>query len=497
MPTSDKPDLDSLKHSVAHGAAWMVGMRWTIRSIGLVNTIIIARLLVPEDFGLVAMATVVIGLLDAVTDPNVDFSLIRNRAVGRLHYDSAWTLQVISGWVKSGLLIGIAPLLAAYYGDPRIATITYIIALRPAIESFENIGQVNFRRDLQFDKDFRYWVYRRLLTFLMTIGIVWWLRNYLALAIASPISGAVTVLLSYVMSAYRPRFSTHYVGEIWRFSKWWMILAFMQFFGGRGEAFILGGLTTPQVIGAYTVGGDLSAHLTQDVVLPVGRALVPSYAKISENPAQLLRAFQLSFGLLVTFSLAAGVGTSLVAKDLVVALLGTKWLNAIPFVQSLAIHGAFWSIVQSMQPYFLVTQREKLFASCNTAYVAVLIPVIVTAAHVATVETVAIARTSVTALFLVGMLGVLLKLQVFSLGPLIGLLWRSVIATSVMALCILSIDLTNPPIVALGLRVATGLSVFPTVMVILWIVSGRPSGVEAAIFSLISDYIKVARHRGV
>ena len=83
MPPSDEPNFNSLKHSMTHGAAWMVGMRWTVRSIGLVNTIILARLLTPQDFGLVAMATVVIGLLDSVADTNVDFPLIRNRAVGR------------------------------------------------------------------------------------------------------------------------------------------------------------------------------------------------------------------------------------------------------------------------------------------------------------------------------------------------------------------------------------------------------------------------------
>ena len=227
MINSDQPNFSSFKHSIAQGATWMVAMRWTIRSIGLLNTIILARVLTPQDFGLVAMATVVIGLLDAVTSVNVDLPLIRNRAVKRCHYDSAWTLQVLSGWVKCGLYLGIAPFLVKYYGDPRVGTVACIIALRPAIEGFENIGQVDFRRDLRFDKEFRYWVYRRLLTFVLTIGIALWLRNYLALAIAAPISAAVTVFLSYVMSRYRPRFATRHLREIWTFSKWWMVLGFM------------------------------------------------------------------------------------------------------------------------------------------------------------------------------------------------------------------------------------------------------------------------------
>src|SRR5262249_30045742 len=112
---SDSPNFSSITHSIARGATWMVAMRWTIRLIGLVNTVILARILTPGDFGLVAMATVAIGLLDAVSAVNVDLPLIRNRAIGRAHYDSAWTLLVLSGLVKSGLYFAVAPLLVKYY----------------------------------------------------------------------------------------------------------------------------------------------------------------------------------------------------------------------------------------------------------------------------------------------------------------------------------------------------------------------------------------------
>ena len=146
--------MSSSTRSVARGATWMIAMRWTVRSIGLLNTIILARLLSSQDFGLVAMASVVLGLMDAVADVNVDIPLIRKRALGPAHYNSAWTLQVISGWIKSGLYLCVAPLLVDYYGDPRVGTIACILAIRPAIEGFENIGQVDFRRDLNSRRNF-------------------------------------------------------------------------------------------------------------------------------------------------------------------------------------------------------------------------------------------------------------------------------------------------------------------------------------------------------
>src|SRR4029077_13988981 len=112
--------------------------------------------------------------------------------------------------------------------------------------------------ELQFDKEFRYWVYRRLLSFLLSIGIALLLRNYLALAIAAPITGIATVVLSYVMSSYRPQFALSHVGEIWAFSKWWILFGLVRFFGSQGEEFILGGLTTPKVAGSCAVGKRFS-----------------------------------------------------------------------------------------------------------------------------------------------------------------------------------------------------------------------------------------------
>ena len=196
MTTKDEQSHENLPFQMARGAVWMVGMRWTLRAIGLVNTIILARLLTPQDFGIIAMATVVVGLLDSLTDFRADVALLRDQAAGRSRYDSAWTLQVLSGFLKAGILIGLALALASYYGDLRVETVVVIIAVGAVIAGFENIGQVEFRRELRFATEFRYWVYRRILTFIVSLVIVLWLRSYLALAIAQPVDSIITVLLS-------------------------------------------------------------------------------------------------------------------------------------------------------------------------------------------------------------------------------------------------------------------------------------------------------------
>ena len=87
----------TLERRMARSAAWMVGLRLADRSIGLVSVLFLARLLVPADFGLVAMGTVILGVLEAMTAFGFEMALIKRQAKDRERWDSAWTLNVIIG----------------------------------------------------------------------------------------------------------------------------------------------------------------------------------------------------------------------------------------------------------------------------------------------------------------------------------------------------------------------------------------------------------------
>src|SRR5678816_3414499 len=77
--------------SMAIGSGWMVAMRWVVRGIGLVSTMILARLLAPHDFGLVAKAMLVIGMLEIMAETGQRLAIIRHSNPTRAHYDTAWT----------------------------------------------------------------------------------------------------------------------------------------------------------------------------------------------------------------------------------------------------------------------------------------------------------------------------------------------------------------------------------------------------------------------
>ena len=166
--TSDINDI--LKRAVK-GAGWTVFMRFAVRFVGIVSTLILARLLVPADFGLVALATMLVAMLEAMSEFNFAIYLIRQQSADRSHYDTAWTLSALRGIIIALLLAALAPFAVDFFHEPRLENIVYAIALVTVLSGFTNIGIVDFQKSLEFHKEFQLLVYTRLCSFITTITL--------------------------------------------------------------------------------------------------------------------------------------------------------------------------------------------------------------------------------------------------------------------------------------------------------------------------------------
>jgi lipopolysaccharide exporter len=163
--------VQNIDRAMTKGALWMILARLGDRSLGLVSTVVLVRLLAPSDFGLIAMGMSIIAVCELIGQLGFDMALIQNRHAGRKHYDTAWTFNVIFAGVTSiGLLLLAVPA-AKFYGEPRLTPIVLFLALGSLISSFENIGVIAFRRDLQFSKEFGFIFGKKLASFAITIPL--------------------------------------------------------------------------------------------------------------------------------------------------------------------------------------------------------------------------------------------------------------------------------------------------------------------------------------
>ena len=154
--------MTSAPGSLVQGTLLTVAMRWTDRLIGFVSTLILARLLTPADFGIIAMATLVIALADVLLDLGTNIALVRDPDATQEHYDTAWTLRLIQTALSTALIIAAAPLAADYFADARVQPVLQILAFSLLLGGLENIGIVAFHKHMQFGDEFRFLFARRI-----------------------------------------------------------------------------------------------------------------------------------------------------------------------------------------------------------------------------------------------------------------------------------------------------------------------------------------------
>jgi PST family polysaccharide transporter len=362
-----------IEQRMARGILWMIGARLADRTIGMLSTLLLARLLVPDDFGLIAMATAIGGLLDALGAFSFDLALIQKQDAGRGHYDTVFTLNVLFGLFCCGALLALAAPAAQFYREPRLAGVMVVLSLMYALGAFANVGIVNFRKELNFHQEFIFIFARRAVTFTVTIGVAWWLRSYWALVLGMCIGRAVTVWMSYRMNAYRPRLSLAAARELFGFSRWMLLNNCLGFLRHDGCTFIIGRIFGAAGLGVYTVSYEISNLPSTELVAPINRVTFPGFSKMADR-AQITAAYFRLLGLITLLILPVGIGIACVAEPLVHAMLGERWLQAIPLIAILAVSGAIGATQTNNASVWLALGRPHEVAIVQTCYLLVLFP---------------------------------------------------------------------------------------------------------------------------
>ena len=166
---------------MATGAGWMISLRWVSRIIGLVSVTILARLLLPEDYGLIAYAMVFLSILEELSRFSFQTVLIRDQDAPKEMYDTVWTFEVIKGLAISTILVVGAKPVAAFFNEPQVEGILYWIAIIPTLIGFGNIGIVDFQKYLELHKSFYLNVIVQFGGTIVTVILAFVLRNYWAL----------------------------------------------------------------------------------------------------------------------------------------------------------------------------------------------------------------------------------------------------------------------------------------------------------------------------
>jgi O-antigen/teichoic acid export membrane protein len=470
----------SLGERVLTGTLWMGAWRWTARLIGFVSTVILARLLLPEDFGIVATGMLAVAFFDVLIDLGADRYLIRLSDPQREDWDTAWTLRLLLIGTTSGIIFLAAAPLASYFGDSRLVNVLRVLAFASLLRGFTNIGLTMYRRDVEFRNVALVGLAQRLIGSTTMVILAFFLKSYWAMVLGEIAFAAAGVILSYRIHPYRPRLTLVRFAEQWDFSKWITVRNVASFLADRGDQLVVAKFFGIGQIGLYSMAIRFAAlptkHLTAPMLLPIYSGLARKQDEEIHFAHSVLQVVEATFAVVIPGVILFAT----LSEALVISILGEKWRGAVPLVAPLVATIAATVLAEPAVTTLTLRGRLKVLAALHWFAAIAVISVMLVAARFGNLEQLALARAALAVAFLVLTYGWTLAALPVPWRRLVGCIYRPGIAGFAMGIVITFIvDMTHGPWTTIGLAIVAGGVTYAGIVYALWRAASSPESGEA------------------
>lgn len=483
--------MSQTRARLIRGGVWLTISRIVFNLLGLASTIILARLLLPEDFGIVANAWTVLAILTTVLDAPVGAALIQVREPTREHIDTAWTLGAIRGSVIA-LVVGLlAWPIALFFNEPELSGVILALGGSVLLSCLASPTRSMVQRRLAFHLEFWIETGSKLATVSVSILIAWLYQTYWALVFGAIAGQAATVAIGYIAAPYRPRFSLRRFRELWSFSFWLTLSQTMGTINWRFDQVLIARLLGRADLGIYSVGDNLAQMPTRETTQPLTKVLFPGFSSLGNDPGRLRAAYQRAQGILTMIVLPLGVGLALVSDMAVRLAMGEKWIGIIFVIQVLASVYGLQTIASLAQPLALSQGSTRMLFGRDLTLFVLRFPIILTGLALGGLKGVVLARVATGAISIAYNMFLVRRLVALPVSHQIGANLRTLTATAIMAAVVLSLQAalgasqdTSGLIVGLGVSILAGACAYILSLFVLWWWAGLRDGPERELLRL-------------
>ena len=332
-----------------------------IKLIGIISTIFIARLLTPEDFGIVALAVVIYDVFMSVGQLGAQQYILKQSEIDDNIYNSTFTFRFLNMNSLALILVIIAPLIAQYYQKEIIQKLIYVYALSIFISSLENIYFLKYMRELNYKPVINAALICKIITSFVTILLAFYLQDFWALVYGHLLFCTLKTARTYWLIDSIPKIRFNGLKENWRFSRWFLLEVFIGNIRGKIDVILGGRFFSLKDMGFYEVSRTNGGMLISELNAPLNSIILTALSNNKDNHKSFAQTI-----ILLSFIFSPIFIVGYVFMDLFVYfLLGHKWLEAIPLFQlflTMAFCGCFIQLINST---LIVNDRIKLLTATN------------------------------------------------------------------------------------------------------------------------------------
>lgn len=484
----------------ALASASLIVARLMGRGIDFLALLLLARLLTPADFGVVAVAMSLILIVEAVFELPVGQVLLVEKALNRSLLDTAFTLSIVRGLVLALVVVAAAWPFTLFYQDQRLLPLICVLALAPAMRGIQNPGMIAFDRALDVKRQVTVDVGSKAGGSIVAGVVAYATGSYWALACGTVLTPLLALVMSFALVRYRP----HLTLTEWRlFGSFLGWISAGQVFSAltwQVDRLVLGWAMDKPTVGRFTIADNLSALPGQVLLTPVIGPLSISLSAVRDDEERLRMAYLKLMSTVALISFPALTGLALLGEPFVRVALGPAWGNAGEILRWLALAAIPSMLWTPFNTLALALRKSWLVFSRQLLDFVVKVPIAIALITSHGVIGACAARGVATSVIGVASLLTARKIIALPLRDQLDAIARPFLGSGVMAVMLywpishIPNDATSLLLAAIILGLAvTGILVYVITVYISWQVVGRPPGGESLLQGLLK---KAARTDG-
>jgi O-antigen/teichoic acid export membrane protein len=338
--------IDDLKSKAVGGATWLAFSQIGSQVLKFIVAAILARVLSPEDFGLVGIISIFSGFADLFNDMGFAAALIQKRDVNERHFSSVFWLNIFAAALMMALLVLGAPLMAQFFDQPKLTSLARLLSINFLIGSLVIVTRAKLTRDMEY----------RSLSIIEVcsaaasgvLGITLALLGYGVYALVAQVlsMAACLTLLIWWSSDWRPKwlFDWSAIKELLGFSMSVVGGNMLNYWIRNADNLLIAKFLGSTELGLYSRAYTIMLLPLSQITSVLTRVMFPALASIQRDKARCRKIFLKVIAAISLFTFPAMLGLLVVAEDFVQVVFGSKWTGMIPVLRVLCIVGMLQSV---------------------------------------------------------------------------------------------------------------------------------------------------------
>jgi O-antigen/teichoic acid export membrane protein len=350
-----------LRARVARSIFWLAWSRGVVQLLSFVTTVLVARILVPADYGVVALATVFIGTAAIIVDMGLGRAIVQFRDLEQRELNTCFWITMALAIIAYAVLSFGAPVIAGWFAVPRLADVLPVLALALPVSACSVVSDSLLRKRLALDRVSQAEVIGGVVTLPVMLSCALAGFGVWALVFGWLVGWVVKSVAIFAFAPWRPGLPIggERAREMISFSLTTLGASIMWTLKEQTDVLVIGKITGQVSVGLYAMAKDLAMLPTSKISTVVNMLSSPVMAELQTNIEAMRGALYRAVRLTSAIALPTSAGVALVADDLVAVLLGPKWLPAVTVLRLLCLYAAVRAVDVLLPPVLFARRRER------------------------------------------------------------------------------------------------------------------------------------------